>query len=180
MAVWWARSVSNSVLTGTFRRLTRLMLANAGACPRRKKPSEATMPRRFLPLVIVLFGTLPAAALPRADDLGWTEFRNERFGLALRYPAEVFVAQRSSDSGDGDLFETRDGNGRLLVGALGNTNRFTPRSYQAFIARQSRRCRTARPRFDLPARSQCAGRGQFTNSSFRSEFLTGTHLEKRC
>jgi hypothetical protein len=42
------------------------------------------MPRRFLPLVIVLFGTLPAAALPRADDLGWTEFRNERFGLALR------------------------------------------------------------------------------------------------
>jgi len=45
---------------------------------------------------MVLLGALPAAALPRADDLGWTEFRNERFGLALRYPAEVFVSQRSS------------------------------------------------------------------------------------
>jgi hypothetical protein len=80
---------------------------------------------------------LPAAALPQADDLGWTPFRNERFGLALRYPAEVFESQRSSDSGDGDLFETPDGKGRLLVGAIENTDRFTPRSYQAFIARQS-------------------------------------------
>ena len=95
------------------------------------------MPRRFLPLLMVLLGALPAAALPRADDLGWTEFRNERFGLALRYPAEVFVTQRSSDAGDGDLFETPDGKGRLLVGAIENTDRFTPRSYQAFIARQS-------------------------------------------
>ena len=95
------------------------------------------MPRRFLPLLIALLGTLPATALPRSDDLGWTEFRNERFGLALRYPAEVFVSQRSSDAGDGDLFETPDGKGRLLVGAIENTDRFTPRSYQAFIARQS-------------------------------------------
>ena len=95
------------------------------------------MPRGFLPLLMVLLGALPAAALPRADDLGWTEFRNERFGLALRYPAEVFVSQRSSDAGDGDLFETPDGKGRLLVGAIENTDRFTPRSYQAFIARQS-------------------------------------------
>jgi hypothetical protein len=95
------------------------------------------MPRSFLLLLVVLSGTLPAAALPQADDLGWTPFRNERFGLALRYPAEVFESQRSSDSGDGDLFETPDGKGRLLVGAIENTDRFTPRSYQAFIARQS-------------------------------------------
>src|SRR6185312_14706692 len=88
------------------------------------------MPRGFLPLLMVLLGALPAAALPRADDLGWTEFRNERFGLALRYPAEVFVSQRSSDAGDGDLFETPDGKGRLLVGAIENTDRFTPRSYR--------------------------------------------------
>ena len=95
------------------------------------------MPRRFLLLLFVLLGALPAAAFPQQNDLGWTEFRNERFGLALRYPAEVFVSQRSSDSGDGDLFETPDGNGRLLVGAIENTDSFTPRSYQSFIARQS-------------------------------------------
>src|SRR4029079_14544869 len=95
------------------------------------------MPRRYLSLLIAFLGALPPAALAQPDDLGWTEFRNERFGLALRYPAEVFVSQRSSDAGDGDLFETPDGKGRLLVGAIENTDRFTPRSDQAFIARQS-------------------------------------------
>ena len=95
------------------------------------------MPRRYLCLLIALLGALPPAALAQPDDLGWTEFRNERFGLALRYPAEVFVSQRSSKAGDGDLFETPDGKGRLLVGAIENTERFTPRSYQTFIARQS-------------------------------------------
>jgi hypothetical protein len=95
------------------------------------------MPRRFFLFLIILFGSLPASALPQQSNLGWTQFRNERFGLALRYPAEVFVAQRSSDWGDGDLFETPDGKGRLLVGAIENSESFSPRSYQAFIARQS-------------------------------------------
>ena len=94
------------------------------------------MARRFLLLLSVLVA-FPAAAVPPPDDLGWTEFRNARFDLALRYPAEVFVSQRSSDSGDGDLFETLDRKGRLLVGAIENIDRFTPRSYQTFIARQS-------------------------------------------
>ena len=95
------------------------------------------MPRRFILLIMLLVGTLPAAAFAQGVNLGWTEFHNERFGLALRYPAEVFVSQRSSDSGDGDLFETLDRRGRLLVGAIENTEHFTPRSYQSFIARQS-------------------------------------------
>ena len=95
------------------------------------------MLRRFLLWLIVSFGAFPAAAFAQPDDLGWTEFRNERFDLSLRYPAEVFVSQRSSDTGDGDLFETSDRQGRLLVGAIENTERFTPRSYQSFIARQS-------------------------------------------
>ena len=45
------------------------------------------MARRFLLLLCVLIGAYPAAAVPQPDDLGWTEFRNERFDLALRYPA---------------------------------------------------------------------------------------------
>lgn len=94
------------------------------------------MPRLFFLLLLVLAAVGPAAALPQ-QDLGWSEFRNDRFGLALRYPAQVFSAQRSAELGDGDLFETPDRKGRLLVGAIENTDRFTPRTYQAFIARQS-------------------------------------------
>ena len=52
-------------------------------------------------------------------------------------PAEIFALRRSSDSGDGDLFETPDREGRLLVGAIENSEGFTPRSYQAFIAKRS-------------------------------------------
>ena len=94
------------------------------------------MARVLLILLAVLLGPLPAAALPQSE-LGWTEFRNKRFGLALRYPAEIFASRRSSDSGDGDLFETPDREGRLLVGAIENSEGFTPRSYQAFIAKRS-------------------------------------------
>src|SRR5215213_9248323 len=95
------------------------------------------MPRAILSMVMSLIGALPAAAYPQHGDLGWTEFRNERFGLAVRYPADVFISQRSSESGDGDLFETSDRKARLLVGVIPNRDRFTPRSYQSFIARQS-------------------------------------------
>ena len=95
------------------------------------------MPRRYLALFFAFLGALPSAALAQPDELGWTEFRNERFGLALRNPADVFVSQRSSETGDGDLFETPDRKGRLLVGAIQNKDGFTPRSYQTFIARQS-------------------------------------------
>ena len=95
------------------------------------------MPRAFLFLLIFLIAPLPAVARPSQSDLGWTEFRNERFGLALQYPADVFISQRSSESGDGDLFETPDRRGRLLIGAIQNRDGFTPRSYQTFIARQS-------------------------------------------
>ena len=95
------------------------------------------MPRAFFLMLISLIGTLPAVARSQQSDFGWTEFRNERFGLALSYPADVFVSQRSSESGDGDLFETPDRKGRLLIGAIRNRDGFSPRSYQSFIARQS-------------------------------------------
>jgi hypothetical protein len=78
-----------------------------------------------------------AVARSQQSAFGWTEFRNERFGLALSYPADVFVSQRSSESGDCDLFETPDRKGRLLIGAIRNRDGFSPRSYQSFIATQS-------------------------------------------
>ena len=95
------------------------------------------MSRPLLLLLLALISSPPADALVESDKFGWTEYRNDRFGLVMRYPSAVFAAHRSSASGDGDLYETPDGKARLLVGAFANTDHFTPRSYQAFIAKQS-------------------------------------------
>ena len=70
-------------------------------------------------------------------DLGWTTYSNPRFGGMLRYPSEVFTSRRASDARDGVLFATSDGSAKLLVGAFENTEGHSPRSYQAFIARES-------------------------------------------
>ena len=95
------------------------------------------MSRALLVFCLALILSVPAAALIDGDRLDWRDYRNERFGFEMRYPAAVFSLQRSSSSADGDLFETEDGKARLLVGALPNRDHFTPGSYQAFIARQS-------------------------------------------
>ena len=70
-------------------------------------------------------------------DLGWTTYSNPRFGGMLRYPSEVFTSRRASDARDGVLFATSDGSAKLLVGAFENTEGYSPRSYQAFIGRES-------------------------------------------
>jgi hypothetical protein len=94
------------------------------------------MLRLLLFLLLALVSSRPADAIEN-DKFVWTEYRNDRFGLAMRYPSAVFTAHRSSASGDGDLYETPDGKARLLVGALANSDHFTPRSYQTFIATES-------------------------------------------
>jgi hypothetical protein len=95
------------------------------------------MSRLLLFLLLALIWSRPAGALIESDKFGWTEYRNDRFGLVMRYPSAVFTAHRSSASGDGDLYETPDGKARLLVGAFANSDHFTPGSYQAFVAKQS-------------------------------------------
>jgi len=76
----------------------------------------------------------PAFALPGSN---WTHYRNERFGFALEYPADVFVVDRRADAGDGVAFVSLDTGARLLIGALRNESGFTPASYQAYIAERS-------------------------------------------
>ena len=70
-------------------------------------------------------------------DLSWTTYSNPRFGGMLRYPSEVFTSRRASDARDGVLFATSDGSAKLLVGGFENTEGYSPRSYQAFIGRES-------------------------------------------
>src|SRR4029453_18982152 len=69
----------------------------------------------------------------------WIAYHNPRYGFSLSFPADIFKAERASEAGDGEVFVTKDGNARLLVGALENTDRHSPASYQDFIARQSYR-----------------------------------------
>jgi hypothetical protein len=70
-----------------------------------------------------------------AED--WKEYRNERFGLSLYYPADVFTLDRTAEAGDGQLFVSQIGSARLLVGALINDSGYSPASYQSYLARKS-------------------------------------------
>jgi hypothetical protein len=77
-----------------------------------------------------------AAQAPR-DDQQWTHYRNERFGFSLRYPKDVFDPEKASEAGDGQVFVARDGEARLLVGALPNDKAQSPAAYQSYVARES-------------------------------------------
>lgn len=72
-----------------------------------------------------------------AAPQNWTEYRNDRYGLSLEYPAEVFVVERQTEAGDGQVFVAAEGDARLLVGGLLNERGYSAASYQDYIARHS-------------------------------------------
>ena len=80
-------------------------------------------------------GVFQEALAAPAED--WREYRNERYGFNLHYPADAFTMERTSEAGDGQVFVSQVGNARLLVGALVNNSGFSPASYQEYIARHS-------------------------------------------
>ena len=67
----------------------------------------------------------------------WKEYRNERFGLSLHYPADVFTLDRAAEAGDGQLFVSQNGDARLLVGGLIDESGFSPASYRSYLTRKS-------------------------------------------
>ena len=78
----------------------------------------------------------PVARDTRLEQ-AWTDYRNERFGFSLRYPGDLFQPEKTSEAGDGQVFVSRDGAARLLVGALPNDSGQSPAAYQDYIARES-------------------------------------------
>jgi hypothetical protein len=75
-----------------------------------------------------------AAARGRSE---WVPYFNERFGFRFRYPANVFVSERRSERGDGEVFLAPGGAARLLVGAFENVDGHTVASYMSFVRRES-------------------------------------------
>ena len=90
---------------------------------------------RALALVVGLISLLGSSAACAAFD--WVPYVNERFGFSLRYPADLFEPERRSEAGDGQVFVGIRGRGRLLVGALANSDGHTVGSYMTMIRQQS-------------------------------------------
>ena len=88
----------------------------------------------WVALICLSFGS---GAVAEAPSGAWQTYRNERFGFSLSYPAATFKEDRASQGGDGILFADREGKAKLLVGVLRNTESYTPKTYQDFIARRS-------------------------------------------
>ena len=80
--------------------------------------------------------TLRMTAVSAATE-EWHTYNNERFGFSLKYPSSIFAVERTAEAGDGQLFISKDGEARLLVGSLSNEENFTPATYQAYLARKS-------------------------------------------
>jgi hypothetical protein len=92
-----------------------------------------TLPRLFL-LGVVLNVTVTAAAAQGLGELA--TYRNERHGFSLTYPAGTFAAQPAPND-DGLVFLSRDGNARILAGALSNDGGMNLRDYRALVLQQS-------------------------------------------
>jgi hypothetical protein len=92
---------------------------------------------RLAALVLSCSAQVTLAQGGPVDSQEWATYRNERYGFFLRYPTNVLQPERTSYAGDGQVFVSRDGNARLLVGALPNHDRQSPAAYQQQIARDS-------------------------------------------
>jgi hypothetical protein len=77
------------------------------------------------PATQLVSSSMFSAVSPSAvRDLGWVAWRNARFGFALAYPADIFVADPAQAT-DGAAFRSRDGRARLVVSAGMSRNGMT-------------------------------------------------------
>ena len=93
------------------------------------------MPLRAITIIVGVLALMTSAA--GRDAFDWVPYVNERFGFSLRYPANLFEPERRSEAGDGEVFAGIRGQGRLLVGALQNSDGYTVGSYMSMLRQQS-------------------------------------------
>lgn len=87
---------------------------------------------RLLFLAVLLKVSAVAAA---AQD--FATYRNERHGFSLSYPAGAFRELAPPASEQGRVFVSRDGNARLLAGALPNADGMNLRDYRSLVLKES-------------------------------------------
>src|SRR3954464_8171486 len=83
-----------------------------------------------------LFGLASPGATAQEQG-GLSVYRNERHGFSLSYPAGTFAAQPQPLDAEGRVFVSRDGQARLLAGALANAEGASLRDYRALVLQQS-------------------------------------------
>jgi hypothetical protein len=81
--------------------------------------------------LLLSLSTVAAAA----QDLA--TYRNDRFGFSFSYPGDSFLAQPPSPNDDGRVFVSRDGNARILAGALSNSEGMGLQTYRSLVLQQS-------------------------------------------
>lgn len=92
--------------------------------------------RVWLAAAAVLFSlSVPPVAAQEWDEVA--TYRNERHGFSISYPSQTFTPQEPADNADGRVWVSRDGNARLLAGALPNIDGFDLRAYRDFLLQQS-------------------------------------------
>ena len=88
--------------------------------------------------VAVALGTLLATGpLVAEPNSAATSYTNAKYGFSLAVPGDVFKLVETRNSQDGQLWESRDGQGRLLAVAATNASSETPTSYRSFVMQQS-------------------------------------------
>jgi hypothetical protein len=90
----------------------------------------------WLALAAGLLGPIVSGVVAQ-EQAGIATYRNERHGFSLNYPAGTFAPQPPAADGEGRVFVSRDGNARLLAGALPNADGVNLRDYRALVLQQS-------------------------------------------
>ena len=72
----------------------------------------------------------------------WQVHTNARYGFSLAYPAALFALEKTSEAGDGHIFNAPSQDARLLVGVIVNEDGYTPASYFNYVASTSYAGRT--------------------------------------
>jgi hypothetical protein len=104
------------------------------------------MVRKLFSLPVWTIAAATALATPpQVQAAEWTDYRNEKFGYSLLYPADIFApapaqstqSARLPDHADegGRSFRSHDGRARLVVLATPNSD-FTPEEYRETILKE--------------------------------------------
>jgi hypothetical protein len=83
---------------------------------------------------MVVSAGLLSTAWSRGCD--WQNYRSERFGYNLLFPADVFTPRGMSPNGDGFEFVSRDGEAKLKVFGAYNTDNIGLVEYRTAVVRE--------------------------------------------